>query len=134
MAAQGKCLCGQVTYRLDTEPSFSGVCHCKSCQLQTGSAFSTLVGIPTAALQIQGTLTCYDDTSSESGSGVDRYFCGLCGSPIYSSLRANRDMVYIKSGTLDDSSDFQPQAHFWCDSKQSWVILNDAVPTLARQP
>ena len=41
----GGCLCGQVRYSANTEPAFVGVCHCRNCQKQTGTAFSVLVGI-----------------------------------------------------------------------------------------
>ena len=52
----GGCLCGQVRYSANTEPAFVGVCHCRNCQKQTGTAFSVLVGIPKAAMSSKGSL------------------------------------------------------------------------------
>ena len=52
----GGCLCGQVRYSANADPAFVGVCHCKNCQKQTGTAFSVLVGIPKSAMSIQGQL------------------------------------------------------------------------------
>ncbi len=35
----GGCACGQVRYRMTSEPMFVHCCHCRDCQRQTGSAF-----------------------------------------------------------------------------------------------
>jgi hypothetical protein len=134
MAATGQCLCGAVTYEIDAQPAATGVCHCKNCQRQAGSAFSTLAGVPKTAFRLTGEQPkLYQDSDTESGNSVERYFCGNCGSPIYSALPGMADMVYLKTGTLDDTSGFQPQFHVWCDSKQNWVQLEEGVPTMARQ-
>ena len=69
----GGCLCGQVRYSANADPAFVGVCHCKHCQKQTGTAFSVIVGIPKSALSVQGQLKAYHDTG-ESGQTVDRNF------------------------------------------------------------
>ncbi|MEC8526956.1 MAG: aldehyde-activating protein, partial [Pseudomonadota bacterium] len=41
MKKTGGCLCGQVRYETKADPLMTGVCHCKNCQKQAGSAFST---------------------------------------------------------------------------------------------
>ncbi|MEJ2089927.1 MAG: GFA family protein [Gammaproteobacteria bacterium] len=69
----------------------------------------------------------------ELGNSVERYFCGNCGSPIYSALPGIPDTIYLKTGTLDDTGGFAPQFHVWCDSKQEWVELREGVPTMAKQ-
>ena len=50
----GRCLCGGVTYSVDAEPVWQGVCHCSNCQRQTASAFSAIVGVPSKALTVEG--------------------------------------------------------------------------------
>jgi len=57
MKIEGGCLCGKVRYSADAEPIFVGVCHCKNCQKQAGTAFSVIFGIPKPALSLQGTLS-----------------------------------------------------------------------------
>ena len=42
----GGCLCGNLRYAANTEPIFSAVCHCKTCQKQTGTAFRIVVAVP----------------------------------------------------------------------------------------
>ena len=132
MAITGQCLCGAITYELSEAPAMTGVCHCKNCQRQAGSAFSTLAGVPKAGITINGEPKLYEDGDTASGNTVQRYFCGNCGSPIYSAIDAMPDMVFLKTGTLDDTSDFAVQFHAWCDSKQPWVTLEDGVPQMAQ--
>lgn len=134
MSATGQCLCGAIAYEIDGEPAMTGVCHCRNCQRQAGSAFSTLAGIPKPAFRFtRGEPKLYADSDTASGNTVERWFCGNCGSPIYSALPATPDMLYLKTGTLDDTSGFTPQFHVWCDSKQNWVTLEEGVPTMATQ-
>lgn len=134
MTMTGSCLCGAVRYEIDSAPALTGVCHCKNCQRQAGSAFSTLAGVPAAEFHLTaGEPTVYQDRDTESGNAVGRYFCGQCGSPIYSALQAQPEMIYLKTGTLDDTTSFKPQFHVWCDSKQNWVELEEGVPALPKQ-
>lgn len=128
----GQCLCGEVSYHFDVDPLMAGVCHCKNCQRQAGSAFSTICGVPKAALEISGEPKLYEDKDTDSGNSVQRYFCGTCGSPIYSGVSSQPDVVFLKSGTMDDTSSFAPQFQVYCETKQDWVGLVDGVPQMAR--
>lgn len=130
----GQCLCGEVKFELASDPLMSGICHCKNCQRQAGSAFSTISGVPKADLKFTaGSPKLYSDSDTDSGGTVERYFCGTCGSPIYSVTPGQPEMAFLKSGTLDDTSDFAPQFHVWCDTKQNWVELAEGVPAMPKQ-
>ena len=107
MSLTGKCLCGAISYSIDNQPAVTGVCHCKNCQRQAGSAFSTLAGVPVSELHITGAPKLYTDPDTNSGNTVKRFFCGDCGSPIYSAVQSSPDIVYLKTGTLDDNSTFE---------------------------
>ena len=134
MAITGQCLCGNVKYQFENPPNMTGVCHCKNCQRQAGSAFSTLAVVPKAEFTFTvGEPKLYEDGDTRSGNTVKRYFCGDCGSPLYSTLPDQPDNVYLKTGTMDDTSAFQPMFHVWCETKQDWVDLDDAVPQMQTQ-
>lgn len=134
MSVTGQCLCGEISYSIDTPPAMNGVCHCKNCQRQAGSAFSTLAGVPVNELHVSGEPKLYLDPDTASGNSVQRFFCGTCGSPIYSAVQSSPDMVFLKTGTLDDNSAFQPQFHVWCDTKQPWVEIAEGVPAMPQSP
>jgi len=134
MTITGHCLCGSIRYEFDNPPAMTGVCHCKNCQRQAGSAFSTLAAVPRSEFRLTaGEPKLYEDGDTDSGNTVQRYFCGNCGSPIYSAVPSSPDLIFLKTGTLDDTAGFKPQFHVWCDSKQSWVSLEEGVPTMAKQ-
>lgn len=133
MAHTGQCLCGEIKYEFPNAPAMSGVCHCRNCQRQAGSAFSTLAGVPRAEFSMTGEPKLYTDSDTDSGNTVERYFCGNCGSPIYSALPGQPDMLFLKTGTLDDTSGFTPMFHVWCSTKQNWVELPEGVPQMEKQ-
>lgn len=130
----GQCLCGNITYEFSVEPIMAGVCHCKNCQRQAGSAFSTLYGIPKADFHMTGTPRLYQDSATDSGNTVERYFCGDCGSPIYSAIASQPDVIFLKTGTLDNTAGFAPQFQVFCESKQDWIDLVEGVPAIPRGP
>lgn len=133
MSHTGQCLCGAVTYEFENDPAAMGICHCKNCQRQAGSAFSTLAAVAKADLKITGSPKVYHDGDTDSGNPVERYFCEVCGSPIYSALPGQPDVVYLKTGTMDDTSKFSPMFHVWCSTKQDWVDLAEGVPQMDKQ-
>ena len=86
MSATGGCLCGAVKYEISDAPSTMGVCHCKNCQRQAGSAFSTLAVVPKDQFKfVHGEPKLYLDGDTKSGNQVERYFCGTCGCLLYTS-------------------------------------------------
>jgi hypothetical protein len=122
----GGCLCGAVRYTIMGAPLVSGVCHCRNCQKQAGSAWSMLIGVPAGALSVEGEPRTYLD-HGDSGGAVRRQFCGTCGSPLFSHAEAVPGVVFVKAGTLDDTSDFVPAVQYYLKSKQNWVDLG-AIP------
>jgi hypothetical protein len=132
MSTTGRCLCGAIHYELANPPQMMGVCHCLNCQRQAGSAFSMLAGVPKAEFVLHGEPKLYLDEDTDSGNAVERWFCGTCGSPIYSALPGMPDQMFLKAGTLDDTSGFQPAFHVWCSTKQDWVTLDEGVPTMEK--
>lgn len=133
MAITGGCLCGQVRYAIAGELMMTGVCHCKNCQRQAGSAYSVLFAVADSQVSMTGDLTMFEDTA-DSGNAVYRHFCGTCGSPIKSVVPGQKGVTFIKAGTLDDSSILQPSIHFWTKSKQNWVDVPAGVTQIEGNP
>lgn len=118
----GRCLCGGVTYSVDAEPVWQGVCHCTNCQRQTASAFSLIVGVPSRKLAVQGsTLASFNTPSEGYASTTQRHFCSACGSPVFSTIESMPEVAFLKAGTIDDLSWFEPTAEIWTRSAQPWV-------------
>lgn len=127
-AVRGRCLCGDIGYEIENVPEIAGVCHCKNCQRQGGSAFSTMAGVPRSEFTLmRGEPTVYSARPTASGDLATILFCGRCGSPVCTTLASQPDLVFLKIGTLDDTAWFRPQFHVWCGQKQDWVNIEEDV-------
>jgi hypothetical protein len=124
MGLTGGCLCGEVRYEMTTDPLMCVTCHCKNCQRQAGSALSIIVGVPEGSVEIQGEVKTYNDTG-DSGAIVQRQFCGDCGSPVFTRVEHPPGVMFIKAGTMDDTSSLKPSSHCYTKSAQGWVELGD---------
>ena len=131
MSMSGGCLCGKIRYTVSAEPTVCVTCHCKNCQRQAGTALSIIVGVPEDSVDSTGELKTYNDTG-DSGATVRRQFCGDCGSPVFTRLE-QPGMIFIKAGSLDDTSQLKPAFHCYTKSKQDWVPLGD-IPAFETVP
>ena len=131
---KGGCLCGAVRYEAQWPPLATAVCHCRNCQKQAGSALSVIAALPRDGLSITGELTLFED-KGESGLPVWRRFCGKCGSPVTSDTPGAQEqgMIFLKAGTLDDTSDLAPNLHYWKSSAQGWFSFPEDVTILEKQ-
>ncbi|MGD0430640.1 MAG: GFA family protein [Acetobacteraceae bacterium] len=118
----GGCLCRAVRYSVDLEPARTLVCHCTTCQRQTGSAFATLMAFPAGSVDVTGTLKTYTEPGGMSGDPVHRRFCPECGTTVIFQ-REGAPMTLIMAGTLDDTSGIRPTANIFCASAQKWVVM-----------
>src|SRR5262249_34976556 len=101
MKIEGGCLCGKVRYSADAERAFVGVCHCKNCQKGTCTAFSVVVGLPTPALSVQGTLQTFTGRG-DSGKATYRRFCPECGSALIDEAEVMPNVTMVMAGGVDD--------------------------------
>ena len=136
MAARrgGGCLCGGVRYESAGEPLFSLLCHCRDCQRQSGSAFIAAMRVPVAGFRITKGEPKLHVRPSDAGNQVTLAFCGECGSPLFIRVSARPDIVGLRVGSLDDPSEFHPEADIFVNSAQPWDHLNPALPKYDTYP
>jgi hypothetical protein len=116
----GGCLCGKVRYTANAEPMFTGMCHCRTCQKESGSAFNIVIALPASAVSFQGSLKDYT-RAGDSGQQVRHRFCPDCGTTLTSEPAAMAGASIIRAGTLDDTSWLQPAMEIYCTAAQPWV-------------
>ena len=121
---EGGCLCGAVRYAIQGDFTYSGNCHCRSCQMATGAAFVTYAGFPRQSFGVDRGVV----TVTGSSPGVSRCFCPHCGTSLtYESERWPGE-VHILLATLDDPGAFRPQMHVNVAEKLPWISLDDGLP------
>ena len=117
---EGGCHCGAVRYVCSEEPTTVVNCHCGDCQQIAGSAFITGVLVPEGSVTVNGELKSYK-VNADSGNGVTRNFCPICGTRIMVELEGG--VVGVSYTTLDDSSWLEPAIEFYTSKAQPWINL-----------
>jgi len=84
MKVRGRCHCGEITYEAEVQPGNVNVCHCRDCQILTGTAFRA--GIRASAEDFHILTGKPREYTKVADSGARRVhaFCATCGSPVYS--------------------------------------------------
>jgi hypothetical protein len=130
---QGGCQCGAVRYRIDGEPVTTAACHCRDCQMQSGSAFGMSMILSENQFAIAKGEPKRFTKTADSGVKIDCVFCDQCGTRIC-HVPQGKETVNVKPGTLDDTSWFSPSVHVWTRSKQPWVVIPEGAACLETQP
>jgi hypothetical protein len=124
---EGGCSCGEVRYRLASEPLFTHCCHCLNCQRQTGSAFVLNLLIEVDRVEL---LTGEPEPVAvprDDGS-VQRIFrCPACQVAVFSEY-SRPQVRFVRAGTLDDPSGVRPDVHIYTRTKLPWIELPEDVP------
>src|SRR5690349_22311735 len=98
---EGGCACGEVRYRLTSEPLFVHCCHCLNCQRQTGSAFVVNVLIETDRLEILVGDPRPVPVPRDDGTQQEVWRCPTCQVALFSRYTSPR-IRFVRAGTLDD--------------------------------
>ena len=117
----GGCQCGTVRYRLDASPLGVWACHCNLCRKQSGSAFGMSMSVPVEALRFTSGEPAVWTREAASGHTVDCLFCQTCGSRIAHRRHEHGGRITLKPGTLDDTSWFAPEKHFFTEEALEWI-------------
>lgn len=120
----GRCTCGDVSFRLLDEPIVTHACHCRWCQRETGSAFALNGVIETERLQLLSGAPEEVELPSASGKGQIVARCPRCRVALWSHYAGSgRSLAYVRMGTLEDTSTVAPDVHIFTSTKQPWVVL-----------
>lgn len=122
----GRCFCGHVSWRSAGPVLWAGNCHCESCRRATSSPFTAFFGVPRSGIQWSGQDALRVLTSSDGH--VARRFCGHCGTQMTYESDRWPDEGHLYAATLDDPSQFEPQAHFHFAERLSWIEIDDELP------
>lgn len=120
----GGCHCGAIRYRLRKPPAYSMVCHCRTCQGISGAPVIAWVTSSRADFAfVQGTPTIY-----RSSEGVERRFCGACGTQLTYAATREPAWIDVSTASLDNPSAFPPTHHSWLSHNIRWVQFGDGLP------
>ena len=124
---EGRCICGQVKYKLTEKPLFTQACHCKDCKILTGSSYVVNSSVIENTLFIEGEITSSVELKGGSGAPCKVYFCAKCGTYMYTDYSSAVGRLNVRTKTLNDSNQFPPQVHIFTKDKDPWLNLKDNV-------
>ena len=125
---EGGCLCGAVRFSLASKPFDAGWCHCRTCQLNSGSPAMVFAAVPVGDYRIeQGEVATVK--SSDFGH---RGFCRDCGTPLYMRVDYEPETLDFSVATLDDPEAVAPEFHIFWTSRIAWAEPADRLPRHAR--
>lgn len=120
----GSCLCGAIRFAVDAPVRELRACHCRNCQKASGAGGSVNAVLPSSAFRItQGTPKRYS-ARADSGRLLHRYFCGDCGSPVYSQRETTPETVVVRAGLFDDAAEMKVVANIWTKSARPWSFID----------
>jgi hypothetical protein len=131
---EGGCACGRIRYRCDAEPIYHLICHCRDCQRASGSAFATVVFVPSDSFKLAGDEPHYHTVRSDSGSPMQRGFCRECGSPLLIKKPERPYLTLLQAASLDDPELFKPALEIFTSRAQHWTQSGNAIAKKADGP
>jgi hypothetical protein len=135
MKVQGRCHCGEITYEADVAPGTVNVCHCRDCQVLSGTAFRAGVPAPAEGFRMLSGKPRQYIKVADSGARRVHAFCGTCGSPVYSSAEHNPKSYTLRLGALSSPDALgRPARQIWTKRRLSWVPPLEGVPEQEGQP
>lgn len=120
----GGCLCGAVRYRLASTPFDAGYCHCRICQLASGSPVMAFATVPRRDFVVLHG----EPASRQSSAFGERWFCNACGTPLAMLVEHQPDTLDFTISTLDEPETAPPGFHIWHGSRIGWFDTADHLP------
>ncbi|HEX2803490.1 MAG TPA: GFA family protein [Sphingomicrobium sp.] len=126
MGLAGGCMCGAVRYELGSQPFDAGWCHCRTCQLNSGSPAMVFATVPVG--DFHWTKGAEKVRSIQSSHFGRREFCGECGTPFLMKVDHQPETVDFSVATLDAPNAVSPAYHIFWGSRVAWFDPGDDLP------
>ena len=125
---QGDCLCGAVRITISKPLDYAEYCHCRSCRRATGAPVMAWACVRRDAVKVEGDAL----RQFESTPGVQRTFCGECGTSLTFWARESAETLYVAVAALEDAESCAPDFHIWRSDRLSWIDAMDGLPRYLR--
>lgn len=136
MEITGQCFCGEIAYRATIDPNRVGLCHCRDCQISSGSAFRVVAAVdPENFAFTNGSPRTFTKVSDR---GFKRHltFCGTCGTQLCAVPDPDSDLqsVSVRLATCDQFAELRPSGEVFCSSRVDWLSPLEGTKQFERMP
>lgn len=114
MTRTGRCNCGAVHLAITGPIVEVGLCHCRTCQRETGATAMAFVAVATDDFAVTGSTVAWTKTTE------NRHFCPICGTALYATSD-DPGRVEVRLGALDRPEGLTPTVETWTSERLSWL-------------
>jgi hypothetical protein len=128
----GGCGCGAVRFELTEPPRSASYCHCTRCQRRTGTGASVNAAVVPGSFRI----TQGEDSlrAWKPEGGAEKWFCGDCGSALFSRAPEDPARVGVRMGAFDSDPGVRPRTRQYVAYAAAWdAIPDDGLPRYPEQ-
>jgi hypothetical protein len=123
----GGCGCGAVRFEVTAPLVAAGYCHCTRCQRRTGTAASISATVEPGSFRVvagEDRLRAW-----KPADGFEKWFCGDCGSALFSRNPDDHDQVGVRLGAFDGDPGVRARWHQFVAYAVPWEpIPDDGLP------
>ena len=125
----GSCLCGKVTFEIDTEIRRFHHCHCRTCRKAHATIYGSSALVDASSFHVRSGKELISEYSSSPGKV--RHFCSNCGTHVFARCDRDPDDVILRIGALDGDLGIKASGHIWVSHKPDWYDIGDDLPQSA---
>ena len=119
----GGCGCGAVRFEVNAPLVAARYCHCTRCQRRTGTGSSASAQVEPGSFQIvQGEERM---RVWKPDGGAEKWFCGECGSALFSRDPDDTTKVAVRLGSFDEDPGIRPTVRQFVAYAAVWEPLPD---------
>ena len=97
------------------------------CRRSCAAPVTAFIGIPHDAVHWGGAAP----KVYHSSEGVERLFCGACGTQMAYRTAQDRDNLHLYTATLENPVALPPRFHVYHAEHLGWLNINDSLPRFA---
>jgi len=122
----GGCACGAIRYECLALPLRMLNCHCRDCQIASGSAYSPTLIMTRSAVKLTKGQTAHFERVAESGNVATREFCPACGTPLFASSSSAGEYLGVRA------SSWMIRVGFGRKQTSGWLVLSRGITSIQR--
>lgn len=129
---EGSCLCGSIKYEVELIPGKIFNCHCQYCRKAHGADYVTVAIAKASTLKVTDSDGALKEHKNDIGGF--RAFCSCCGTRLMNYAPDKDTYFSVMLSTVDTPMDFKVSAHVNTESKASWCVPYEGIPSFKSLP
>jgi hypothetical protein len=119
----GSCACDAVSFAIDAPLRDCGHCHCRRCQMRTGTVGALSASTAPGSFSITRGAELVGVWRPEGGN--PKSFCTACGGALWAGEPSGEGPIAVRIGVLHADPGIAPRWRQWLESVPAWMTVPD---------